>query len=1584
MGIDNFLSNLGDVLSQQFFTGENKNKSAQLGSFANKYDRSAQRSYTEQGSFRSHFGDNVPKQLDILTQEPEATILVKKRAFASLAENFRPDLLDRDERLFLLATKTLFRNKAIQISNYEKLTKISQVSTAIGEVDYHILPIIFGAVDTLSAIGADINPDFKLIVDQVRNILAFNTDNKYTTWQTARTSVSSFGEGTGVLEFTTATEISTTTSLKFAGGRFSIRFADPYKLMRITNNDIEVAISDAANSLYGNKGFQLLQQVSQDTLDIQKRQLILERRSRGANSIIFMVEPNTFISKRIRAIIDVAGIEINFNADSISNFTGSAVIDPAVLIDNPNYNKDYGQEGLTDKEASLFNNIVSAMYNQLSLSINSRRRAHSDNQDQNNRLNDLRNKLRLHYAKKLIIQPMDSVSIFINSKKKLDSKITGGLQSSFSGLNFLQGISSLTQGIKDNLNAYNGFSVEKSIFVGKDFPTPLWLAMRNQFVADKQGACVFSGFTEEATSNYNNGSYEVNISGGDNAKFFEYGIVNIKPSMDVYNGPLYDPLTPFDLKYNSVSGVESGALTGEDPELLPENKQIFNSVFLKHNNGPLAGTVPTEEGYFNKINSNSKITPPITGKEARRDFYDPDGLVYRWKQGIASLVLFGDSYQPGITGAPTITEDPFGGQDIMNVLSLLITGEPYNYAAYYKAATQTGTLSKDSLTGQTTATSYFRSLRAGIKNKNAIYGDFIPFKLLTMDEASFERAMGGQLSAIKFDGELQSLTEKRASLADKLAFLSTDTSAVEGIKIELKKYDTAIQEKISNIQQELERTDNPPVKVLGNDISYDYTDFSLNSKTTPDVKTRKELRKKLHFLTRRLPWKVRGNQDSNLFIVDDTYDKDYDIQAFEQSYSDLSIFKSDYTTVSQQIMAAADKLKLEVFCNTQGHIEIRNKKYNRVPSSVFNKMLQQKDETGIQIFPQFLEDLFKTQLNDIYAQIEVIEDRIRLYSFALGKTDDETSVQFINSVGSGFGNSGGFNFLSTPDGKVNQSILTISTAADPSYLDGFAQQLFSQTNINTFGRIGRAKLIQSAVEPPNTGSSSQFKSLTEIKSLIGSSERFNQIKERLSAKTGETFNIDQEFGTNVNSAVKISSSNLATLQITNKIAQLLSDREQSIKIAANAFNNLSEGLSLDSKSGGNKLLFPSLSGNSKIPQSFEHMIEDESYDDLGVGSSKRYIIKNRDIISFQITEKKPSFTSVKVKGNLDLISPNSKLPTDLNVSGSNGNALTTAEAVDYDLWRMYGISIPQEVDAPFLHNPQTQLAPYAVSILNQARKEIFQGDLRIIGNEFQQPGEVVYVEDEDLLFYIDSVSHTFSYGKNFMTSMSVGYGHNPGEYIPTPLDVVGKVLYKNNKITTTLKHKRQGNVFNQENLGALAINFGETSTAAESVGDSIDIFTNRLSETNRTTLVEIINRAALSLSLSSNDLKSSLELRIYFNSKSQFSSVNANMAEYAEQIKNYLLGSNELEFSSPSTGAKKDNKRLMNFNNTKQVKVVAVDSSPDIVGEYRYPSRKAFYLAKLVAEKIAQAKELTQSTIDSSIYNHIIDVWINVENPKVK
>lgn len=1634
---NDFLSNLGDVLNQQFSSGDNKNKSldiatngqtnryGKLGQFANQFDQTADRSYNEEGAQRIDYNNYAPKQLGISMQDPNATVLVKKRMFASLAENWRPDMMDSHEKLFYKTTKILFQNKCNQISSYEKLCKIGQVSADIGRVDYHLLPIIFSLTDnisqtpsaTLGAYGADSLQDsvtgalskFTNIVDRVKEIYALSQDTPYTSWIAGipDTFRASFSQGTGVIEFNNVTSITTTTTLDFAKGSFSLSFNDPYKIMRITNLDIEQAISDATNRFYSNSFLQFGITSLDQTISLQKQQLNMNRQLRGANPINFIVSPDSYLGKRVRAIIDNIGFEINFDASAITNITGPKTgnIDSSALQGSD----AVGDDGLSSDEVILFNNIVSALYSQISLAANTRRQAIADNQDQKKNLNRIREKMRLNYSGKLVIQPMDNVHIYINSKKKIDNKILGGLQSSFSGLGFLQGLNNLTNDIKDTFAINETYSLEKSVFVGNDFPNWLWQIMRSQIISDKDGAHVFAGIVDEATSSYTDRIYTVSVKGSDNGGYFNYGLVNFKPSVEVFNGPLFDPMTPFKLEFDTVTGVDNNQL-----ELLDENKELFESSFVKDKNGLYSGITTTEINYL------QQDADRIQNNSVRRVFYDPDGMVYRWKEGIASLTLFGDSYQPSPPGtyAPALTADPFAGQDIMNVISLLISGQPYNFATFYKAALMVdGAFKKDSATNQDSSGSYFRGLTQQLKSRNAIYGNYVPFKTLTVDEASFSKILNNQLNATAYDGELQSLLKQRADFADKLSIFgitSAQDISTKGndndklIQQNLQQLDTLIQNKINSINTTLNQAGNPPVSLLGNDISFDYDNSNLNSgtKTRLDDSARRDLRRRIGFLTRRLAWKVRGNEDINFFIVDDTYDKDYDIQAFATQFVNPETFKSEYMTVAQKLDGINNVISgFELFVNTQGHIEARPPKYNRVPSSVFYKMLRLKDDLGIQIFPQFLEDLSINQLGAAYQEIETLEDEIRLYCLSLGYSDDFDCEYFINNFDQGSlaginrlsSGIGGYRFVSDEQtGKITSTIaLNILDQPDAmsAAINTNLSNIQSQTSLNLFNAVSRASFVQSVLPSNTVNNTTQFQTASQILSNTSAQTRKDAIVSRLQGSTGMTFDVSQLFATGSQAPSKVTSNDI--LQVANGISDRLSQRQSAIKAAVNSLKSLQEGVTLATGSGGpgnqalgNSLLHPALNRSRNIPKTFEHMIEDESYDDLGPGSGARYVIKNNDIIQYSITENKPAHTYVEVTGRFGglLVDQQQNLSSDLNVF-ENGNQLNTVAAIDYDLWRMYGVHIPQSIDAPYLTNPDVQCAPYAVSILNQARKDILKSSLTIVGNEYQQPGEVIYLEDVDLLFYVQSVTHSFNFGSAFTTSLELSHGHNVGEYIPTFLDVIGKMLYKNNKTTSNLVHKRQGNVFNQEHVativGNTATSNSSTAFTAPNTTTSIgtDIINTIYGASNRIGLQRLLDYGGTSLSIDG----AVLEIRIYYNSADgDFSSPNTYTTMLQEEVMNYLIGASDLSDNAQPMGSLQTNTQKLQAYKS-QIDIIPVNSNDD--GEFRYPSREAFYYARDIVNKSSQGSSdetASQLDIDTAIYNYIVDCWIVFNNPAVQ
>ena len=1613
-----FLGTLGGVLSQQFSVGENKLKSLDivrngntvpygyLGQFANKFDQTAERSYTEEGMYRNDLFNPKNKQLEIWMQEPDVTILVKKRAFSSLADNYRTDLLNKDERLFLRATKFLFQNKCKQIAAYEKLTKIETVATEIGSVDYHLLPALFSATDTLSSAfpGSSSISKFKGVVDRVRTIVNLSNATTYTTWTTnvLNSNRTDLGEGTGVMEFTTAFNISTTTSIHFGGGKFDISFVDPHELMRITHNDIEQAIADATNVVSGSAFVQLGLDITNQGLQADKIELNKMRARRGANPINFLVNPETFLGKRVRAIIDNSGIEIKFTgsvfqvdidpayrlggelagedgldpgshgrAASLLGVAAATIINPAATIADP------GAVASTfeikpNSEAALFKRIVKTTFNVMQLNKNSRTIAKAHNAE----TNALRTKLRLHYGTKLMIQPMDVVHIFVNSKTKVDNKILGGLQEAFSG-GFLQSANKALMNIQNLFNAgFDSNSIEKSLSVGKDFPNWLWLVMRNQFVKDKSGTQVFAGLVEHNNSSYNNdGTFNVNISGNDNSAYFGFGVVNYKPALDVFNGSLYDPLTPFDIKFDRATGFQKDNV----PDLLKENQDLFKSSFVKYKNGIYVGKKPT-------INNFVQDTQRIQNTSIRKVFYDPDGMVYKWKEGIGTLVMFGNNSQNNATtnaSVPPITADPFAGQDIMNALSLLITGEPYNFATFYKAAREFDNMGRDPQTNADPSVSYFRNFQTDLKYRNLLYGNFVPFKKLTMDDDTYKNVLNYQNNASAFDAELNQLLARKAELNDKITYLDASNTglSVEANNIQFKlstEIEPKIAAKLQQINQELNKIEKP-ISVVGDDISLDYDPFLDNkdkNHLSDMAKRNKFLRKQIHSLTKRMSWRVRANEDVNYFIIDDSYDKDYDIQAFEKAFTNPNLFKSDYITVDEQIKRIKDLLDLEVFADTQGHIQVRPPQYNKVPSSVFYRMLRLKNEFDIQLYPQFLEDLYVNQIENILSRIEVLEDEIRMYGLALGKSSDQDLISFLSTrtlfirANTAFTP---FQFISDEDTGATSRIvlqdLSKTNDADAA-ANVFAEGLHALDSVKTQSKINdifsvstRASLLK------DLGGSKGLITAQVATSLSDTSTRSRKdiISARLQQKTGQSFDLRQLFpGSDQQVGINVREVDL--LKITQDLAVRIAERQRILKIAATALQNAEEGLSLiqNKDTNGNKIIKSNLFNVKNIPQALENLLEDESYDDYGPNSGSRYIITNQHIKSMTIAEAAPKFTAVEVQGKFgDNFSYN--LPQELNGFDGGGNALTTATAVDYDMWRMYGIRLPQSVSAPYLTDPQTQCAPFAVALLNKSRKQIQSGTVNIIGNEYMQPGEVVYLQNQDILYYVESVNHRITYGKDFETTLNVSYGHMPGEYIPTYLDTIGKILYRNRDITNMV-NVRQNNVNNEENIGTIIGSLSSNLTPAESILKGTNAVQNRQS------LIAILQSAETAFNVSSANYQPELELRIFYASQGQFPARSVSALEIGTAIKEFLLGENNLYEQAK---VKQPEKWLKNFKD--HINVVSVDS--DDPEEFRSPSTAAYAMARASLTKRSEKNADTfVAKVDGAVHNYIVDCYMYFKN----
>ncbi len=1646
-----FLNSLADAISSQFNLGENDThtldsinddtgkveKYGTLGDLAQHFDRSAERRYVEEGYLRKDPYNIDQKQFEILFQQPSATILIKKKMFSSVGDNFRPDFMDEDERLYYKSMKLLFKNKCDQISALEKLSKFEKISSTLGSVPDQLIPLIMSAADTLNDGPNDFSNglinksnnsvSFSRVIDRLRKIYGFNSTNTSTTWVTDSTNLfqSQLGPGTGVIEITNFTNFTTTVSTALGSGGFSIGISDPYEAMLITEYDIERAISDATNVFNNSKIFQTFgQEAPEKLINRLTSKLNKIRANRGAGPISIKVDPNTLLGKRVTVILDRIGVELLFNYDSSSiesilsggafhNTSGVSVfsktqqsggvtiteeylkdgsiagvdgIDPQKYVFKFLSELDGGKKKRTGNESELdiFGQLISTIYSKMSLDANSQNALQTSNE----KTNYARRKLRFQFLGKLIIQPMDSVHIYINSRSKYDTKILSGLQNMFTGLGMIQNFNNTVTGLRGAIESVFKpsqsfqFQEEKASFVGASFPNYLWTLVRGNFITEKEGTHVFAGVVNSASSNWSKGSFNVSVEGKDNSLYFEQGKINFKPGVDTFSGSMFDPLTAFKSKFDDVSSNYSS----DSPDLLKENQVLLGGGDPKRVSLLKAGLgrYPGKLVHGNNIISDRNLDP-VTGRITKL-FYAPDGLVYKWKEGIGIFTQVGDSQtinSPDRAGNPNIANEPFAGHDIMNVLSLLITGYPYNFETYIRSAQQYDSYGKDPNSKQDASHSFSASLRNDLIKANTLWGNFIPFKNILQDELSIASKISRQIDAASFDQNLDNKIQELQSLIKQSVELkiinilkedSTDNSEIQTIKTEIQSRIKILEEQVTkftaNIGKELAENSKAisSISTIAGDFdSENWEDPSAVKpdrfgNTLSDSSKRRFLRRQLNYLTRRMSYNVRANEDKNLFIVDDFYDKDYDIIAYEKSLSSgLALFNNEFTNVVEKIKHVSSLLDLEVFCDTQGHIRCRPKQYNRMPSSVFYKMMYLKKTLNIRVFPAFLDDIFNTKLDTLRQRLEIIEDQIRLNCAILdhksNMDNDIDAESFIKTNGAI-----NFSFISDSKSGIVTNIKNLSKAANPEEEKQALNEFTNQLNIlkttvnakNEFTLPAKYDLIKNTIE------TSKFKE-GGIPIIKTSDEEniIDNLIDRIHTKSGERIDKNDFFiFTRPTAQQEPEKLAVDTFGIIQGITDKLSERQKVLRLLYDTLKNIQEFKSLDNDNGSmtTHLLAPGTYGSDNIPEIFEHMIEDESYDDYGEGSGARYIIKRSQITSMNFSEKAPPWNSVEVQGLLNPYDPKG-LPQGFNGFPGGGNGMVTARAVDYDMWRLYGYREGAPVVVPFLSDPISQCGPFASMLLSRARKEVLSGSITISGNEFMQPGEVVFIEDRGLLFYVTSVKHTFTSLSSFSTQLDLAFGHTPGEYIPTNLDIIGKMIYKNKDVADLAIH-RQESSFDQLSLGSLQLL--DNATSDSDIAKANEIILNNIIFSSKYK----INQAESK----NNPIKIVIELRIYYDSD-----IDVKLLNFAKKVKDILIGKNNGDKTIPISTTK-----LKSGSIDEKSIIDPEKTAVDLKKSGNSPSSSAMHIARLIAEKSANNKSDKYDAIKDALTKNIVDCYIKI------
>ncbi len=554
-------------------------------------------------------------------------------------------------------------------------------------------------------------------------------------------------------------------------------------------------------------------------------------------------------------------------------------------------------------------------------------------------------------------------------------------------------------------------------------------------------------------------------------------------------------------------------------------------------------------------------------------------------------------------------------------------------------------------------------------------------------------------------------------------------------------------------------------RIAGDDVGFDLTDPS-------DEDEAKLFGDRMLFVSQRRREDVIYNKDKNFLIVSEEYDKDFDIQAFALKMRERlpDMWKNQWEGVDVLCKRAAEMLDLEFFCNSQGHLELRPPLYNRTPLSVLSTMLSLNQNAGIQLFPDFLTKLISGRIQSLLLDIMQAEYQMMLQAALLGATDQTSAKLLIFREG-----------IAESELVIDETSLKRAVEKNQAVDEKQQNRLKSLIQSNSSVTLGsQGTGIFSASAQVNL-----LRSKKAATANLGSEAFYDKMVAKLVELTGRPKRSFPAFAEAKVGAKKNGQTTPISdiTAVIDRISEQVSRRSKLLRVLEKVLEQNIEIASVN-ESGKVQTGLGWFNSATKPSALFEKMVENDSQNVLGHMSGRRFVIGDENLISYRISERPPTMTVCSVSGSADALAGIQ--------DGFYNGALPAAKAMgaDFDLWRQYGFREDRNFDKPYFYDSELQCAPYAKMLLTRQRRNILRGEAEVVGNEFYQLGDVVYLSDLQMLFYVESVRHSFTYENGFNTTLSLGYGHAPGEYIPTPLDVIGKSLSNRANLQSGFRTRR--------------------------------------------------------------------------------------------------------------------------------------------------------------------------------------------------
>jgi hypothetical protein len=1416
-----------------------------------------------------------PKFRNLTSLSPEAVILVKKKAFSSFANANDLRYLEKTERMLLRATKALFAYKIQQIRAYESLTKFENFYKKTGTYSLNLLSSMlrqssfiatnqesFSSIflNKLNYKNADEYANAKLkewmkqpvdMSEDARSLISSDkkvgtdgflkkTNHEYKTNQEFLSSLPSL-EAKNILnlklEFFKSEYNSSVTSDILDSNKYFGTVSELYDYA--TNNDAEIA----------------------EIIDLIRRNAF----SQDTNLTTWIVDPNSvdnYLTGPGTGVIELTTF-VDLSCDSSNSSNPSS---GSFTMEFP-----YGIGRITDDDIEiaieeairgtlgLFSDLASNGFMTSANGISKPTTdgitligagtllSGSDSIDQTIDVNYIRKSLRTFYLGKPIINPSDVVHFYIRGNKFKQSH--KGIEDDI-----------LTDEAEYSISE-SVFKAEYQLYTNKQINYDTYKNLRKEQDNSLGMVHVFCGYVETSSESYNGGYTQVRVSAKDNMGWLSWSSMPREPALSDVTSILEDPLTPYKLSVDDTYSLDY-----ENIELLEENKKLLSSNLLSYSSGLYSGSNANSTNIYQGQYSG------IGSLDGKKIVQHADGFVYRWKTGIVSATAGFNTIGGKSTVelsqytqyyAPTATKNPINNLDVANIISTLVTGEPYNILRFIEQSFEAGNKSSRSV-ATLGPSDPLQGYLDSIRKQNKIYGNFKPYRLFTQNSATLEiLSLQGKKQTI--NNEVKILSNKKAKLNEQIIKLQNyvqNSPIIWTLRSEVSSIDESLKRKLGDAL-EVNNAINSSEKLsssLGSGFLFDSNDSSplFLGATKDEHEEIVRAMSKVGAL-RRIE-DVRLNRDNNYLIISDQYDTS-DIRPFilGMNSSQYKKFDGEYENMHELCTSASNHIHMEFFCNTQGHIELRPPQWNKIPLTLLRDLVRYKKITGKDIIPDFITSSLKTREKVLYENVYYSNVRIVLIALLLGRFPDSSLIPGVkyaakrefqadraehvsDSSMSFFGvtfTSGTTpqarlrtNFKSTEwDAETNNSIsnqrdisnnlengifLKATITDDVKFMDGDTSTLLgdfdaitiaSQTLIEDLENqlVGYGNPIAKSVATTTNLNKirSEFKKITGRDPGAGLSVKSNfEDKDLLfvEAISSQNQSFDDKYTESTGKINKLIRELNVTISSRDSYVRLLKsslERKKELESAIGILTNSDESLNIDGAgkttigadgtrigenqsilSGAQEILertsdvlqtaMDVITGDTYKSTPFDYLIEDDTVNNLGYGSGKRFIIYDDQIISYSLGENPPSFTRVDVVGD-----------TPLNLTGElasqTDGKLLWAGATDFDMWRQYGYKVSQPINVPFITDAETMGKPFAILELLIASADVNSGTVSVIGNEFYQPGDTVYLASKNLLYYVTNVSHNFSYSSNeFSTSLTLKYGRPPGSYLPNPMDIFGQ------------------------------------------------------------------------------------------------------------------------------------------------------------------------------------------------------------------